>query len=375
MSNRPEPTGEYAVGTFTYTVFNDREELLEPGSQRSIPVRVYYPVLKESVKDMTKAKYMTKEMAQGLSKAMGFPINYDKEDAAGNNVSNCYQDAPKIEGKKFPLVVFNHGLMSFRESNSFLCIELASHGYVVISVGHPHEAGCTELDDGTKLYFKKEIKKKQFEPYFKGMKETMKLIKAKDVDERVLAQRFDEVQRNYSPLIFNRVTEWAKDSIAAVKYAKDNLSEMIDFECGIGVTGHSLGGATAYVLCLDYPEFVCGVNLDGALYGDTTGKVLTKPFIQIGCKENYNLETRPFLDHKSPVWSVFFSDMKHMGFSDLKHAVNVKMLVGKLDADVVHDTVCKCHLELFDTYIKKTKEKPVIEGDESVSVKEYAPDL
>lgn len=104
-------------------------------------------------------------------------------------------------------------------------------------------------------------------------------------------------------------------------------------------------------------------------------KVGKKPFIQIGCKENYNLETRPFLYHKSPVWSVFFSDMKHMGFSDLKHVVNVSMLVGKLDADVMHETVCKCHLELFNTYLKQTKEKPVIEGNESVSVKEYAPDL
>lgn len=75
------------------------------------------------------------------------------------------------------------------------------------------------------------------------------------------------------------------------------------------------------------------------------------------------------------MWSVVFSDMKHMGFSDLKHAVNVKMLVGKLDADVMHESVCKCHLELFDTYIRKTKEKPLIEDGELVRVKEYSPDM
>lgn len=217
MPKRPESTGDYAVGTFTYTVYNDREELLEPGSKRSIPVRVYYPVLKESVKDLSKSKYMTREMAKGLSKSMGFPINYDKEDAAGNNVSNCYQDAPKIEGKKFPLVLFSHGFMSFRESNSFLCIELASNGYVVMAVGHSYEGGCTELDDGTKLYFKKELKKKLYQPYFKGMKETMRLIKSKETDERELAQKFDEVQKNYSAFLVDRVDEWEKDSIAAVK--------------------------------------------------------------------------------------------------------------------------------------------------------------
>ena len=26
MTKRPSPTGEYAVGTFTYTVYTDREE-------------------------------------------------------------------------------------------------------------------------------------------------------------------------------------------------------------------------------------------------------------------------------------------------------------------------------------------------------------
>ena len=48
MIQKPVPAGEYAVGTFTYTVYNDREEILLPGTQRSIPARVYYPVLKES---------------------------------------------------------------------------------------------------------------------------------------------------------------------------------------------------------------------------------------------------------------------------------------------------------------------------------------
>ena len=59
MTKRPSPTGEYAVGTFTYTVYTDREEALEPGIKRKVPARVYYPVLKESVKDLPKAKYMT----------------------------------------------------------------------------------------------------------------------------------------------------------------------------------------------------------------------------------------------------------------------------------------------------------------------------
>ena len=56
MLNIPTPTGEYAVGTFTHTIYTDREEILAPGSKRVVPVRVYYPVTKESVEGMRKAK-------------------------------------------------------------------------------------------------------------------------------------------------------------------------------------------------------------------------------------------------------------------------------------------------------------------------------
>ena len=49
MKNRvlPTPTGEYAVGTFIYTVKDDRKEVMHQGGMRSVAARVNYPVLKE----------------------------------------------------------------------------------------------------------------------------------------------------------------------------------------------------------------------------------------------------------------------------------------------------------------------------------------
>ena len=41
----PKPTGEYAVGTFTYTVKDDRKEIMRQGGMRSVAARVYYPCL------------------------------------------------------------------------------------------------------------------------------------------------------------------------------------------------------------------------------------------------------------------------------------------------------------------------------------------
>ena len=373
MNKKPAPTGPYTVGTTTFTVYTDREELRAPGTKRSVPVRVYYPVQPKAVAGMDRAPYMSRNVAEGLKKALHVPIRYDKRAAAGDNVSECYPDAPRIEGRRFPLVVYNHGLSSYRESNSFLCIELASQGYMVMAVGHPYDACCAELDDGTCLFFDGELSKKQYDPFWRGMMKALQLTHTQGTD-RELAQRFDELQQNYCKLIISRVHEWELDTLDAVRYARETWGAWIDFDRGIAATGHSLGGATAYMLCLDEPAFVCGVNMDGALFGDTAGKVLTRPFLQISCQGNLKAETRAFIDHTQPVYGAVFQGMPHLGFTDMKHMMGLPFLTGKLDAEIMHATVCRLHRELFDTFLKRTKDRPEMTSSEGVTVTEYPPD-
>lgn len=374
MINRPSPSGEYAVGTFTFTIYNDRDEVLFPGTKRSIPARVYYPVNKESVEGLSKARYMSRAIADGLKKVMHAPIDYDKMEASGENVSECYENAPRIEGKKFPPVLFSHGLASYVEANSFLLIDIASHGYVVVSIGHPHDGSNTVLNDGTEVPFYKLIMKKQYDPFLPGTMKLLKLIKTKGT-EREIADKFDAFQKQYCNMIRSRLAEWKKDTLSVAKYAKENLSDLIDFDNGIAVAGHSLGGATAYELCLDNDEFVCGANIDGAPFGDNAGKVLKKPFLQLCCKANASIETRYFVDHTKPVYKAVFDKMQHAFFSDMKHMMKPSFISGKLDPDVMHGNCCKLHLEFFDTYLKKTKDHPAFESNEAVTVTEYSPDV
>ena len=58
--------------------------------------------------------------------------------------------------------------------------------------------------------------------------------------------------------------------------------------------------------------------------------------------------------------------MQHVGFSDLKHFIPVKSLVGGLDPNVAHEHVCAIHLEFFDAFLKKVKEKPSFVSDDVV---------
>lgn len=372
IRNTPKPSGEYAVGTITYTVRDDREELLNPGTMRSVACRVYYPVRKESVEGLSKLTALSENMRKGLKSA--FKVAPDFKNNPEANLSECYPDAERIPGKKFPLVLFNHGYNSYREGNSFLCIDLASRGYVVISVAHSLEGICTEFDDGNVLFYDKRLTKKMYEPMLGGIITMYKLMKARGSDEE-LAKRFDEAQKKYCRYMMGRLPEWVKDNEAALEYAKENLSGMIDFEKGVGVSGHSMGGNTAYALCARNPEFACGINMDGALFGEYSEDVQKKPFMQISSTDNEYVVTRVYLRHTKPVYKVLFKGVRHMGFADAKHMIPMKSVVGKLDADLMHENLCRCHLEFFDAYLKGVKEAPALESNDVVTVSVFPPDM
>ena len=58
----------------------------------------------------------------------------------------------------------------------------------------------------------------------------------------------------------------------------------------------------------------------------------------------------------------------------MKHQIKMKALTGKLDADLMHENLCKCFIEFFDAYLKKSKDKPDIQSNDVMTFTEYAPD-
>ena len=359
-NNKPVPTGKYAVGTMTYSVYGDR----------NIACRVYFPARKEDTEGLQKVVYMSYETCKGMNMIMPNPVSYKKICKDGGNFSECYEKAKPVPGEKFPLIIFNHGAGSFRESNSFLCIELASQGYVVICIGHPRFCACVELDNGTFEWPIKNLAFKTYKPYVKGAMKLIKLTKAEGTDEE-LADKLYQFQTVYCEMLLSEMPLWIEDTKRAVAYAKDNLSDMIDFSKGIGATGHSFGGAAAYILCHNEPEFACGINIDGMTAGGFGEKVLEKPFLQICSDKTYKVVTRTHLYTNKPNYQVRFRDMEHMGFCDLKYALPMKSQVGALPPDVLHEHLCKCHLEFFDAYLKGTKEAPDLNDDDAVKVTKY----
>lgn len=371
----PKPTGKYAVGMFTYTVYDALEETMYNalGTKRSIPAKVYYPVTKESVKDLPKARYLSREMIAMIKKQYMMPLKYEKVEQDGSNRSECYDNVPFINGERFPLILFSHGMGSFREAHSYLFCELASYGYVVVSIGHPHEGMLTELDDGTKSKLAKGITSRCYSPTFRAIHALKKLSKAKGSNEE-LWQMFDGIQKKHNRFLIERVSAWKDDTKAALQYLRENYGDLIDWEKGIGVTGHSLGGATAFALCEDEPQtFTCGINIDGGLFGDHEGKSISVPFLQMNCEPDKTAVTYAFLNNRNFAYHAVFRDMEHLGFSDMKYQIPLKSMVGKLDPDVAHTESCRIIIEFFDTYLKKTKDRPSFISDDAVTFTEYPP--
>lgn len=342
-------TGEYAVGTECFSITdNSRTEVLGSGEGlRKIAVRVYYPTDKSAVTGLEKADVFPERTLKAMQKAYHMKVKDPSILKA-----DYYENVPHIENQKFPLIIYNHGYNGYVECNTFLCCQLASNGYIVASVGHAYEAVANEYDDGSFDLYDKNINKSMYDNgAIKAILDQKKLMKAKGTPEE-LAEKFDIFQKKHCTYIFNRIPQWAQDTMCAVNELKARYAERIDFSKGIGATGHSLGGVTAYYLCHHEEEIACGINIDGGIFGDYEGLIMKKPFMQICCRENYNVVTRALIATEASVQCEIFDGMKHMGFTDAKFYIPFKSLAGKMPPLEMHDRLSKLHLEFFEKYLK-----------------------
>lgn len=341
----PKPTGEYIVGITDFDVDTGREETIvgHEGERRRLSCRIFYPANREGEK---KAEYMTRNFARC------YKADYDKKTAAGENVIEAYHDVEAKEGMKFPLIIFNHGFGAFRESNTGMCLDIASHGYIVVSIGHPYEAELMEYTDGTVIYKdKKAFNAGVPKPVIPSLTEYFKIRKMKGDDVKI-AERFNVFKDKYYVKMPDRIDAWAEDTEDVRKYVTERYADRIDTDAGIGITGHSFGGAVAHLMLRKNPEYTCGINIDGALFGRYEGYKLTKPFMNINCEGNRNFTRNGYIDSDADGYLALFSDMQHQGFSDMKFFMNLAIMVGKLPKEILHRNLCSLHVQFFDKFLK-----------------------
>ncbi len=140
---RPAPSGPAAVGTRHFSVGGPGHTNrwgAHTGEAREVEVRVWYPA---EVGAEPRLSAADGQVGAAFGRLYGFPVP-----ASDGSLSSSHIDAAVAVGSPRPVVVFSHGAFGDPRQNHTTMEELASHGFVVVSVGHTHEAVMTLLPDG-----------------------------------------------------------------------------------------------------------------------------------------------------------------------------------------------------------------------------------
>ena len=333
------------------TDMNRKEVLGKKEGYRRIAVRLYYPGVEDG--PARSLDFLSEGKRKGFGKKPNFSL-YKQRIA-------IYEGLKMREGS-FPLILFSHGYSGYIEQNSDLCQYLAENGYIVASIGHPYEANETVYPDGTSVLFDKSLYLKMFKPLIPAVIDLYRL-RGKKMNAEEALELFNRHQKRYEAFVRERVPEWANDDKLALDAIKDLAEDecsifyhKIDLSNGIGITGHSYGGALAYYHCIYDDEISCGINIDGGIFGEYGTHINQKPFMQILNPSNVNVVSRSLLYHEGPVHYLVFRDMEHNGFTDWKLVVRKESTMGKADPVLALDTLNAAHLAFFDRYLKKKNE-------------------
>ena len=134
----PAPTGSERVGTAAMRLVDTtrNDPFVATGAKRELMVRFWYPAPPGAC---ARADYASAKVWNYLAHMSGFPLPAVK--------TNSCADAPVAAGVH-PVIVFSHGFTGMHTDATFLFEELASRGYVVVSIAHTHESTAVEFPDG-----------------------------------------------------------------------------------------------------------------------------------------------------------------------------------------------------------------------------------
>ena len=254
----PAPSGEHAIGT-------TRFDLGEPGAARPVPVQAWYPALPG---DEPREPYLDDVVRAALSDFTRVP-----KFLLPQNPSFSRVNARAVPGR-YPVLLFNHGFASFQKQSTSLLEELASHGYLVLSVGHPSESLVVQFADGTVVRHRAdhpawiEIKAglKELEKNVGELEPLLARARAAK-DPLALRQAMDVVAAHRSYAVLLPVLQaWRDDTRVVLDHLATlpaPLKDLVD-AAQVGAFGHSLGGMVAGQLAMTDARVRAGMSFDGA---------------------------------------------------------------------------------------------------------------
>ncbi|KAI1310995.1 hypothetical protein F5Y03DRAFT_12557 [Xylaria venustula] len=243
----PKLKGPYEVGTSVLElVDSSRIDPFAPTVQsRDLVVSLFYPT----------------HGGENCSLALQFPpltaayidgVYNDTNASAERILTRSCLNSP-LSHPELPLLVFGPGLGNSRTFYSAELEEIASHGWNIVSVDHPYDAGIVEYPDGHVVYAK---------------------------DSTVVngtADEYLEVRVADMSFVLDALSD--PSVVSQIPGLSPSISLPTD---KVGGFGHSFGGATALQLLLNDTRFAVGANFDGILFGSVIEEGTNSPFVLFG---------------------------------------------------------------------------------------------
>ncbi|CUB20675.1 isoform II [Bacillus safensis] len=355
----PEPIGGYTAGRTQM----DFEYTASDHSKRELTAFVYYPSDSNEVK--TPSTYMFPEVYEMLhDQPLVTEYMKEKDFFSIDIQTHCYDDLA-LSGKeeRYPVLFYVCGGGGSPEWGTVICTDLASMGYVVVSIGHQNST----------MYKRKDGR------LFNVSKDFSDVIMAfsEDPDMMALAGQMTmrpddetaiETCRNVLTLpILHPLTKYSELQAEDVKYAADYLYKLdsgelnsifngrLLLDAGMGIIGHSYGGPTTAIVCRDDDRFACGIGLDSGAFG-LLDSDLKKTFLLLFSEPNYHMNSIIGANNSMETYYFSVNHAAHLDYCDIVFTGVNEELRGKRDAMEMRNLITDYTRTFFDHYILQ---KPV----------------
>jgi len=257
MYKMPLPSGDFSIGTESFVlVDHDRVDVYGEVGYRKIKIQVWYPAESTEGYDLVPWLEDGRVVAQALARDMSLPsfvLNHTEL-----IMSNSYKEAPISDAlEEYPVLVISHGWRGFRNLHTDLAEELASLGYIVVSIDHANGSVATVFSDEDIAYLNYDaLPDRETNPDFLEYANTLVNTYAGDV-----TLTLDELEKINSGVISSRFV------------GKLDLTNL-------GLLGHSTGAGADVAVAINDDRIKALIGMDAwvePIYETEIGKGLDIP--------------------------------------------------------------------------------------------------
>lgn len=280
----PAPTGRYEVGEVpVHLVDRSRPDPWHSGhNHRELMISVYYPTKRAAGRPA--APYMLPKAAAHFDSVtandyLGMNLPTGQVDWAAT-VTHVAQGAPVAEeGGKRPVLIYSPGLGEPRTWGTTLVADLASRGYVVVTVDNTYESPEVQFPNGSLATM---VTPTDPDAFIK------KSLTVRTIDTGFVLDQLGVLNTGRNPDVDGR--RLPKGLAGGLDLSK------------VGMFGHSMGGtATATAMDAD-PRIRAGINMDGNL---TNFDGTLMPVAEHGLARPFLLMGKDGMTDTGPGWQAF----------------------------------------------------------------------